>query len=183
MTPPASRRIRIAARALGLALAAAAAAGLPPDDTASPWREFSPPDAGFSIRLPGTPTEPEDAPAGMRQYEVKNGDEDYVVSYADLPEEMRGEEPDKVLERLRDDFVDSIPGAKMTGSTPFKLDGHAGLTWNVEATSAKDDKFRMKMSAVVAGNRLYHYGYIGPARSFREPAVDRFLETFRLLSP
>lgn len=165
-------------------LAGLLVAGLGPADSGSAWREFSPPDSGFSIRLPGKPKELENGPPGMRQFELKTGEEDYVVSFADVPEEMKGQPPEKVLERLRDDFVQSIPGARLTGSKPFDLGGQPGLAWNVEAFSAKDgSKFKMKMSAVVANNRLYHYGFIGPSDSFKEAAVDRFLETFQLLPP
>lgn len=167
----------------GLIVAGVVAVGQGPGDQASPWREFSPPDSGFSIRLPGTPTEPAEGPPGMRQMELKTGNEDYVVSYADLPEEMKNMAPEKVLEQLRDDFIGTIPGAKLTGSKPFMLEGHAGLTWNVEATSAKEgSKYRMKMSAVLAHDRLYHYGFIAPSDSFKEAAVDRFLQTFQLVS-
>jgi hypothetical protein len=154
-------------------------AAVPPT---APWQDFSPPGGGFSIRLPGTPTELTASPGGLHQYELKIGDQDDVVSYADLPPEMKGLPPEQILERLRDDFVKSVPGSTLVRSKPFQLGGHPGITWVLEASVPDRPTFRMKMAAVVTRDRLFHYGVIARSDLFDEVAVDRYLETFQLLS-
>jgi len=116
----------------------------------------------------------------MHSFELQAGDEDYVVSYADLLPEMKGLVPAQILEKLRDDFVQRTSGAKLVGSKPFRLDGKPGLSWVIEANARGGPTYRIKMAAVVAGDRLYQYGFVGPRDTFDEVAVDRYLETFEL---
>jgi hypothetical protein len=168
---------------LRMALAVALSAGISVCEEAALWRDFSPPGGGFSIRLPGTPTEQPQTTEGMRQFELKTGDQDYVVSYADLIAEMKGLAPEQVLEKLRDDFVRKVPGGKLIDSARFKIGGNTGLSWVLESAGPGRPTFKMKMSAVVAGDRLFHYGFIARDDLFNEVAVDRYLETFELLPP
>src|ERR1700720_4648510 len=77
----------------------------------STWPEFSPPRAGFSIRLPATPTEQVDSSTGATNYQVLDGEKSFVVSVAYLTREMREVPARKILEKTTSGFLQLLPGS------------------------------------------------------------------------
>jgi hypothetical protein len=142
------------------------------------WRTFAPPGGGFSVLMPGTPTEdPTDGTATT--FQMKTEDRPYVVTYAAIPPEWKGLTPDVLLADLRYKFVQAMRGEHVE-SRLSTLQGFPALTWTLDSALAGQPVFRMKMTAVVAGEKLFNVGLTVRKESFRDGEADKYLSSFRL---
>jgi hypothetical protein len=145
---------------------------------ASGWQTFAPPGGGFSVLMPGTPTvDPTDGTATT--FQVKTEDRSYVVTYAPLPPEWKALTPDVLLADLRYKFVQAMRGEHVE-SRSSTLQGFPALTWTLDSALPGQPVFRMKMTAVVAGEKLFNVGLIVRKESFRDSEADKYLSSFRL---
>ncbi len=146
----------------------------------SAWPELSPPQAGFSIRMPGTPTERLDPETGVQNFQLLQGDQSYVASVAYLPRELREMTPQQLLDRTRAGFLRLLPNSRLITSEPVKVGGFPGITCVIQSQAPGRAEFKLKMSAVVANGRLFSFGFISRQDAFSEAEVDKYLATFRL---
>jgi len=157
--------------------------GLPslaPGEDPSSWSEFAPPQAGFSIRMPGTPTHQFDAGASIDNYQVRLGDKVYVASVAYLPREIREIAPERLLEQTKAGFLQLLPSSRLIQSSTFKIEGFPGITCLIESQAPGRPTFKTKTSAVLANGRMFSFGVTSRADLFVESEADKYLSTFRL---
>jgi hypothetical protein len=180
MSGPA-RRIFPSALAALLFVAAMAA----PQDL-STWVRFSPHDSRFRIRLPGTPTDVYEPETGTHNFEIRSGEQRYMVSWVDLPRidlsrKALSVTPEQNLESARDRFLQLLPAAKLVRSAPAKVGEVPGLTWVLDTSPANRRTLRMKGLAAYSKGRLFVAAFINDQYHFDEEAADRFLATFEIL--
>jgi len=143
------------------------------------WPEFSPAQAGFSVRFPGTPTEQFDPSSNVTNYQFLDGENSFVVSVGYLDRGLREMAPRKLLDSTKSKFLE-LPGARIVKAEEKSMSGFPALSCVIEAQAPGRPAFKLKMLAVVANARLFNVSYISPKEIFVESDVDKFIATFKL---
>jgi hypothetical protein len=175
MSGPARRIFPSALAALLLGAAMAA-----PQDF-STWVRFSPHHSRFRVRLPGTPAEAYEPETETHNFEIRSGEQRYMVSWRDLPKEMLRATPEQILEAAQNRFLELLPGSKLVRSAPAKVGEVPGLTWVLDTSPANRRPIRMKGLAAYSEGRLFIAAFINDRYHFDEEAADRFLATFEII--
>lgn len=108
----------------------------PIESVASEWKEFSSPEEGFSVLMPGTPKAVSmelDSTTGKisyRAYVLQTAAAGYAVFYSDLP--AYSEKPEIIklaLDAARERMLSGNAGMVILSEKDFDLDGHPGREW------------------------------------------------------
>jgi hypothetical protein len=149
----------------------------------STWTEVAPQGGGFSIRMPGIPTQETDRETKARQFENRSGDRRYFVSYRDLSAaEKKAEKADSAatLEKARDAFIQPMANAVLRDSRTAPLGDAPGLVWTYDTQAENSPPIRIRGEMVLAKGRLYTLIYADRKYAFDEEAPAHWFETFRL---
>ncbi len=151
------------------------------------WQEFTPPDGGFSVLMPGTPQEDRStSQSDFGQIETVNfiveassGSVAYVVSYADFPPELLASiDPQQVLNLAVEQQMQQRNFTIMN-HRDITLNGHAGVEFTATGTIeglASTAKSRVYM----VNNRFYMLICVAVNDYYSEEDATRFLESFTL---
>lgn len=144
------------------------------------WHEFSPPNGGFSILLPGEAkaeiTPPKPNGRAESRYVVDQGDTAYVVAVDDYPPgHLTHANPRTLLDAAQNAVLKGLKG-KLRDQRPVTISGYPGR----EILFDTPDHSTGKVRVFVVRNRLYQTWYLGPTGQETRPEVDRFLNSFRL---
>lgn len=157
--------------------------GATQDDLPAGWKTIAPKDAGYSVALPGTPSEKKQqvkTATGIlhvvMQVAEGRGDTTYVVSHCDFPAaDLKKADIDKRLDQARDGAIASARGKKRS-EEPIKLAGHPGRDITIE----KDGEAVARMRIFVVNNRLYQVMVLGNGPALASKETSAFLDSFRL---
>lgn len=144
------------------------------------FTEFVSEEGGFSVSMPGTPTEETNTSSSaagdidMHMFSLRSGGNAYLVGYSDYPPDLlEGIEPDDLLDFARDG---AVSGGTLVSEAPITLNGHPGRDLTVE-TSEEGMKIYIRMYLV--GNRLYQVIVSTRDGDLTEDMSD-FLDSFKL---
>jgi hypothetical protein len=153
------------------------------------WKEYSSPQGGFTVLLPGTPTEEDksfDTPDGRmegREYVLKTS-ATYSVSYTVFLFDVE-QKPDAlnwIVNFTRDHIVEMTKG-KVLVETEVSLDRHLGRVVGVSAP----DGTTIRFAIIMVGNRTYQVMVITPQElssrdggQFDQWKAAKFLRSFKL---
>ena len=149
----------------------------------STWNELVPKGGGFSIRMPGIPTQETDRETKALQFENRSGDRRYFVSYRELsPAETKAAkaDPDATLEKARDAFIQNMTSPVLRDSRKAPLGDAPGLVWTYDTQAANGPPIRVRGDMVLAKGRLYTLIYADRKWAFDDEAPGHWFETFRL---
>jgi len=149
----------------------------------STWTELAPQGGGFSIRMPGIPTQETDRETKARQFENRSGDRRHFVSYRELSAAEKNAEkadPAALLEKTRDAFIQAMPNAVLRDSRKAPLGDAPGVIWTFDTQAENTPPIRIRGDMVLAKGRLYTLIYADRKWAFDEEAPGRWFETFRL---
>ncbi|NIS71741.1 MAG: hypothetical protein GTO12_23250 [Proteobacteria bacterium] len=150
-----------------------------------PRKEFSSSEGGFSIVMPGTPSEKTQTvniPLGridVHFFSVNKGDEGvYTVAYSDYPKSYVQMIPaEALLDAARDGSVAGL-GGKLLGEEIISLNEYPGRRINAELAGGTG---RQKACIFLVGRRLYQVLWTGPKEKADLKSVGEFLDSFKLL--
>jgi len=169
-----------------IALACAFAMLLPAaQHSAAPhWTTVAPPGTGFSIEAPGPAARDPRKPS---RYSVDLDDAAFIVDVDELDAGMReavtsGDRKriEAYLETLRDGTIEGMKAARRSNSDA-SFDGHPSLFFTFDGTLG-DARFESTQRIVLTETRLYSVLAIGSVGKLRQADVDRFHQSFRLVS-
>ena len=168
----------------GIALLIALAAALAGCES-SPWKDFQSKEGGFSVSMPGTPTEKRQAfhtqagpvEAHFFTVEADRGGTVYMVVYGDYPEAlMASGDREMLLDAARDGAVGNIRGT-LLGERAVSLGGHPGRELQVLSS---DGRLALQIRIYLANNRQYQVVAVTPKETRSTADRDRFFDSFRL---
>lgn len=154
----------------------------PGDKMREGWVVFSPEGGGFSVMLPGEPTQGSlrrDAAAGPATsllYEVTSGGLKYVVSYTDYPFSAEGAERDKLLDMGAEAGITGA-GGKVASNKPISLGDHPGREVKGETKG-----FLYQSRVYLVKQRLYLLIVWQPPGGGGSEEADKFLDSFKLVA-
>lgn len=148
------------------------------------WQEFISESGGFSVLLPGKPTEtivpakPQDNSGEERQFSLETEDENlvYYISYTDflnLSSQLNLSEIDEMFNSARDAFVE---GGRLISESNLTLNEYQGR--QLEREDSNGVRIKARMYWVYP--RFYLLMVVTSTTTF-SPASDRFLNSFKLL--
>ncbi|MBF2027266.1 MAG: hypothetical protein IGS48_10925 [Oscillatoriales cyanobacterium C42_A2020_001] len=157
----------------------------PAQSTVSQWQAFTPAKGGFTVTMPGQPTERTqtlNTPAGdMNTYfyssSVNGGKVSYTVSYVDLPEGAAGMPPALLLEAIASGLTGD-ERVKVLSEKVISLDSHPGREFKLESPT----KSIVRHRAYLVKQRVYQVVAEVPVaeESAFGKDIERFLESFKL---
>jgi hypothetical protein len=132
-----------------------------PVDT-SGWVTFAPAGQGFSVALPGQPSEPQkvsvDTPGGKVETTTWSyAGSDYAMAVMVATGSFSGAAPDQILDTAAQ-TVASQNGARIGNRSSVSVDGNPGLTFTLTGGEAFFD-----CEIVLVGDDLYAVYYAAPA--------------------
>lgn len=145
------------------------------------WQNFSPPDGGFSVSMPGKPNLTQSVHKSFvgavkeNTYTVKFGKTTYSASYSELPGiavSLGGSHT--IFNKARDGLLKEAGGTE-NSFNEIRLGGSEGreLTFSTDSGAAGKAKF------FLIDKRLYVLVASGPTGAAAR--VDRFLNSFKLM--
>ncbi len=149
------------------------------------WQVFSPADGGFSILMPGEPTEdirsgssiPGAGDLHLFLLFLEGDTVAYGVGYRDFPDTASELSPSRV-EELLDKFRDSlVRNDKLQGERRIKLDGYAGREIDIESPQG----FVSKVRIYWVRGRFYQLVVGAASRSAFPKEADRYFDSFKLI--
>jgi hypothetical protein len=149
------------------------------------WRELRVEDGGYSVSLPGRPSEqarplavtPQvGAQITMRQWSARAKESVFAAGYADFPFA-----DEKRLAEVSDALVRNISG-RVEKRVAVALDSMSGLETVATGRSA-DAPLALRVRIYADGPRLYQVAVLGRPGDIPEDELDRFFSSFRLLRP
>lgn len=149
----------------------------------SGWVVFSPEGGGFSVMLPGKPTERaprQDTKTGRTPaplYEITSGDFKYAVTYMDYPFSVRGAQRDKLLDMGAEAGI-SGAGVKIVSNKPISLGEHPG-----REVKGEKQGFVSHSRVYLVNQRLYLLIVWRPSDSADSESAAKFLDSFKLVAP
>ena len=146
----------------------------------SAWPEFSPPKAGFSVRLPSAPTEHVDPSTGAIISQVQDEQRSYIVGATTLPQEALAATPQQIFDQNRFHFLRTLSGSRLVRSESLEFSGFPAMICIFEANSPGRREAKAKVMFVLAAPRLYSAGFISRKEVFVEADVDKYLATFKI---
>lgn len=160
---------------------------------ASPqYHEFRSEAGGFSVETPVTfqavafadKAEPHRSLCHMFWRDL--GDRAYAVEYFDYLRGVQQLDPQKVLDMALEGALamakSKVPSSKLLSEKPISFDGYAGREVVTEATLARGQKIRCKIHMFLVNSRLYMLMVSGNQGEITDSEMDKFLDSFRLLS-
>jgi hypothetical protein len=139
------------------------------------WQAFSPPEGGFSILMPGTPTsETHTAPNGKttRLVQVEVPDGAYMVAHVDMGTD-RPRDASAVAQGLAKKY-----GGTVLAESEFTVSGTTGKEFELRVSQPR--KGYLSARVVMANNELYQLLVLGTHAHVKDPDVHKFFESFRL---
>ena len=158
--------------------------GAAQDELPANWKVAAPKDAGFSAKMPGTPTEKKQqvktatGQLSVTLYIAEGRNESlFVVSYTDYSEaDLKKAPVDKRLDQARDGAVEKS-GGKLRGEKKIELDGQPGREIVIE----NNGEVIAKMRIYLVQRRLYQVMVLGNEPTFKSKDVGTFLDSFRVI--
>ena len=157
---------------------------LPPFDEKPAWAEFSSPEGGFKLLMPGDPVKQTltlESPAGKIVHNVftaAKGGVFCLVDYADLPKAAADTADAKTFfDQVRDELLKVFQG-KLGGETAITLDGHPGREIKI-IISGQEAKARL----YAVNQRFYQLVIMKAARADKASKdIDNlFFDSFKLV--
>lgn len=161
--------------------------------SAGDWENFTSVDGLFKVQTPGPMSHKADTVATKigslvyhtyyYQEEVEEGADNfiYMVSFVDYPSTAVHSDSTNLLKDFfaatLDQAAFSIAG-KVIYSNPITMKGYPGFIWRI---NYNQDKGVIKTKAVLVQNRYYSIQAVTIKELALNSAVDRFLDSFRLL--
>jgi hypothetical protein len=148
------------------------------------WKEFAPKDGGFTILMPGAPTEHKKSiklATGIVEvvvYElpIPPGDGKFVVGYSEFPEAtIKPGTEDKRLDNARDGVVASVKGTLLRQKI-LLLDSYPGRELHIKT----DGKTTVVVRLCAVNNRLYQLLVVGNEELAASPEAAKFMTSFKL---
>jgi hypothetical protein len=150
------------------------------------WQSFSPSDGGFSVLMPGQPTQRKqtlNTPAGdINTYfyisTQDSGKVNYTVSYVELPKGVQNMPAPVLLEAMASGLMGD-DRMKVVSEQAIKLGDYPGRAFKIEAP----DKALIMHRAYLVKQRIYQIAVQVPQAQEKALAgdVDRFFNSFKLL--
>lgn len=150
------------------------------------WREFSWPDGGFAVLLPGKPRSESRALAldgvevTMRMFSVRADGLAFGVGYADFPPGASEAVQSRRIAATRDALVTNIDG-RLASQADIALDGHRGIDFRAEGRVG-DAGYFVAGRVYAVGDRLYQLAVVGRQEAAATADAELFLGSFRLLA-
>ena len=157
------------------------------------WKTFKDYDGRFSVLVPGelekrsTAIDTEIGTLTYHSFVYQSKDEEadnlvYMVSYCDYPEQTIHSDSTELIqsffETTLESSVKSVEG-ELVYETDVTMDNFPGKHWRVNYNG---DKATIKTKAYVVGRRYYSVQAITYKYKSLNPSMDKFLDSFRLLS-
>lgn len=153
------------------------------------YHQFKSEAGGFSVQTPVALQQSSFVEkTGLLDYIFYGGGNNggYSVIYFDYPEEYRQRASKQVLDeaiehaqaRLKRREVET----KVVSEKPLSLDGHPGREVVVNMTTAHGPQARVKWHFFLVNNRLYMLSAGGSQGGMTNSEIDKFLDSFQLLS-
>jgi hypothetical protein len=165
-----------------LLLAASLPLLLASQSSGSDWTQFSPAGGGFTVLMPGTPTEHTDklatkaGSAEVSYFLAESMAVTYVVSCSKFAKEaVKPETLEKRLDNARDGAVESS-GGNLKSEKALKLGPHPGRELLLQGSKAF---VRTRIYAV--GNRLYQTMVVSKKENAHAADAAKFLESFKIV--
>ncbi len=156
-----------------------------PTAATAQWKSFTPAKGGFTITMPGQPTERTqtlDTPAGnistyFYSSSSNGGKVNYTVSYVDLPKGVSEMPANLLLEAIASGLTGD-ERVKVLSEKVITLDNHPGREFKIESPT----KSIVRHRAYLVNQRVYQVVAEVPAaeESTLGKEVERFLESFKL---
>lgn len=153
-----------------------------PKSAQSDWIIFSPKDGGYSIKLPGKPTEralPHDTKEEQNVstlYELTRENFTYVVGYMNHPLSVEAANRDKFLSKAAESGITSA-GGTVIGNTAISSDGYLGREVTGEVKG-----FSYRSRVYLVGERLYLLiVWLPPNKTDSENAA-KFFGSFKIIA-
>jgi hypothetical protein len=146
------------------------------------WTVFSPKDGGYSVMLPGEPTErslPHDTEEGRTVstlYELTREDFKYVVGYMNYPISVEAANRDKFLSMVAESGITSA-GGTVIGNTAISLDGSPGREVTGEIKG-----FSYRSRVYLVGKRVYLLIVWLPPNSTDSENAAKFFKSFKIIA-
>jgi len=139
---------------------------------------FTSKEGGFSVRLPGKPTEKTEeissnnGPTTLHTFMVDQGQRFFLVGYSDYQTKL---DVSSSLENVVKGQVESLKG-KITSDKSVTLAGYQGRSVTIET-----EETIFFSTVYVAGNRLYQLMSGRPKSAEATAGIKEFFDSFRIL--
>jgi hypothetical protein len=146
---------------------------------------LTPPGAGFTVSLPGTPGEVKQTintplgPVEAKMFVVANPSDKsgFLVGFNDYPAGVTQQgTPDQILDGARQGAVQNVPGAKLLAEKKVSVGDVPGREITMDLGTAGQGRFRF----FLAGSRLYQLGVTGTGEKVTSADAERFFNSFRI---
>jgi hypothetical protein len=148
----------------------------------SGWQVFSPSAGGFSVSMPGEPTE-RLVQEFLHMFSIEHNGRIYAVGYVDLDQETLAvalqDNPDRFWNGVRRGLLQEGE-ADLIGDRPISLNGYTGREIEYEDANGLTGKVRV----YVVNQRIYQVMSVEAADSSNienSEEAEAFLESFQLL--
>lgn len=152
--------------------------------SSSGWKTFTSADGGYSIDMPGDPTNSnqtaETALGEITFYfdQVSDGDAQYAVSYNDYPVDIAESDMESVL---GDAIKGAAQGNEVKNQKTIDIQGHTGVTGEMTI----QDTAHVWYTGVLSGRRLYQVIFYAPESNYTDYAdeAQKFVDSFKITNP
>jgi hypothetical protein len=149
------------------------------------WKTFTSDEGGFSVSLPGTPTQDSQAVNTaignimMYTFMIELSESAYMVAYSDYPDSLVNQTPaDILLSGARDGAVGNVQG-RLVNETYLSLQGHPGRELLIETAGA--EAFA-RVRIFLVGNRMYQVMALTTSQSDSQTEeITNYLNSFHLV--
>jgi len=164
-------RSRIAIPALVLAACGLAAA----DEKKGESKKYESKEGQYAVAFPGKPEVSKKAGADMAMVKTEAGA--FIVVHSDLPADaVKAAQPKDLLANAEKAFVDSFK-AKVTASKEVEF---GKKKYPARETTAEKDAIQLRITLVLAGDRLYQVFVVGPKELVGGKDADEFFKSFEV---
>jgi hypothetical protein len=154
---------------------------------AADWQLFTSAEGGFSLLLPGKPTEqkqPVETNTGTIDavmYITEVDGTAYGAGFSDFPGETSAVDPADVLAGARDGAVQNVNGT-VVDEKPIELSGYPGLEIAIElpADASAPDGAMYRARLYLIGNRLYQVIYVALKPADNPDDYQKLFDSFQL---
>lgn len=156
----------------------------PPGSAGEP-ADFAPPGAGFTVVIPGTPTESTsktpDGSSDVKTYKIAvPGKGVFTASYWDYPLAIAEAEVERVLNIERDRLVATLPGAKINRDMAATVGGLAGKEIEFEGPPGRTGEVPATIARITLVNsRVFSVAVGGTKALVALPPAAEYLNSFR----
>lgn len=160
---------------------------------ASPhYHEFRSEAGGFSVETPVTflaavlTDKAEPHKWRLHMFVRDLGDRVFLVEYTDYPQSIQTHDPQYLFDRAIEGALARTRSkgvtTKVVSETPLSLDSYPGREIVADFTLAGGQRGRSKWHVFLVNNRLYMLMVGGNQGAMTDSEMDKFLDSFRLLS-